>query len=133
MSIYRYSLDAAVPEDCRGGVFTLGNFDGVHRGHQALLAETVRQARDIGQPAVAVTFDPHPLQLLRPDAFQPLLTTVPDRAELLAYYEADRVVILETNRDLLSLEAADFFDRIICKAFDARALVEGYNFAFGRN
>ncbi len=132
MSTFRHSLDTAAPAACRGGVLTLGNFDGVHRGHQALIAEAARQARTLGGPAVAVTFDPHPLQLLRPAAFQPLLTTIEHRAELLHAAGADHVLILQTTPALLQLSARDFFVRVIQHDLQARALVEGYNFAFGK-
>jgi riboflavin kinase/FMN adenylyltransferase len=132
MSTFRHPLDAAAPDACRGGVLTLGNFDGVHRGHQALVAEAARQARTLGRPAVAVTFDPHPLLLLRPAAFQPLLTTIEYRADLLHVAGADHVLILETTPALLQLSARAFFERLIQDALAARALVEGYNFAFGK-
>jgi riboflavin kinase/FMN adenylyltransferase len=125
MSTFRHALDAAAPEPCRGAVLTLGNFDGVHRGHQALIAAAAH-------PAVAVTFDPHPLQLLRPEAFQPPLTTIEHRAELLHAAGADHVLILETTPALLQLSARAFFDRVIRAGLQARALVEGYNFAFGK-
>src|SRR5438105_4201685 len=110
MATSRFSLDAEPPAVCRGGIVTIGNFDGVHRGHQALLAEAVRQARSLACPAVAVTFDPHPLQLLRPEAFQPVLTTVEYRARLMQDYGADHVLILQTTPALLRLGARDFFD-----------------------
>ncbi len=133
MAIHRYSPDAAVPASCRGAVLTIGNFDGVHRGHQALVAEAARQSQALAAPAVVVTFDPHPLQVLRPSSFQPLLTTVEERAELLQEYGAVHVLILETTPALLGLEAREFFDQIIRQRLQARALVEGYNFAFGRD
>src|SRR5262245_36134706 len=79
------------PESTRGGPVTIGNFDGVHRGHTLLLAELRRQARALGGPAVAFTFDPHPLQLLRPDPPPPPLTTPADRARLLHEAGADEV------------------------------------------
>src|SRR5947209_3129841 len=132
MSTFRHSLDAAAPAPCRAGVLSFGNFDGVHRGHQALIAEAARQARAIGASAVAVTFDPHPLQLLRPSAFKPLLTTIEHRAELLHAAGADHVLILATTPALLQLSARDFFAEVIQRSLQARALVEGYNFAFGR-
>ena len=72
MAIFTYAVDETMPEVCRGGAVAIGNFDGVHLGHQALVAEAVRQAR----PAVALTFDPHPIQILRPEAIQPFLTTL---------------------------------------------------------
>jgi riboflavin kinase/FMN adenylyltransferase len=82
---------------------------------------------------VVLTFDPHPLQLLRPERFQPLLTTVEDRAELLQSAGATHVVIMETRRELLGLLPEEFFARVIQGGFQARALVEGANFAFGRD
>src|SRR4051812_21506521 len=122
MAIYRYSLDAVVPAECRGGVLAVGNFDGVHRGHQALLAETKRQAQSLDYPAVAVTFDPHPLQILRPETFQPLLTTIGDRAALMQGYGVDHVLILQTTPALLQLGARAFFDRIIRDRLQARGM-----------
>jgi riboflavin kinase/FMN adenylyltransferase len=126
-------LGAAVPDPGRGGVLALGNFDGVHLGHQALLTEAVRQARARHTPALAVTFNPHPWQVLRPSSFQPLLTTIEERAELLQHHGADHVLVLNTTPALLQLEASEFFERIIRGALQASALVEGYNFAFGHN
>jgi riboflavin kinase/FMN adenylyltransferase len=116
----------------RQGAVTVGNFDGVHRGHAALIAELRRHARDIRGPAVAVTFDPHPIALLAPERLQPLLTTIEDRAELLKSAGADSVVILKTTRDLLALEPGEFLDSILAKQLAAKAVVEGFNFQFGR-
>lgn len=129
MATFTYALDDAIPEVCRGGALTIGNFDGVHVGHQALLAEAIRQAR----PAVAVTFDPHPIQLLRPEAVQPFLTTLAQRAALLHSYGFDHVLILRTSGALLQLGAREFFERIVVNGLNAKALVEGFNFGFGRN
>jgi riboflavin kinase / FMN adenylyltransferase len=133
MALLRYSLDAVVPAACRGAVVTIGNFDGVHRGHQALVREAVRQAQALRCSAVAVTLDPHPWQVLRPSSFQPLLTTIEERAELLHRCGADHVLVLHTTPALLNLDAGAFFERIIRAGLGARALVEGYNFAFGHN
>src|SRR5262249_39677677 len=82
---------------------------------------------------VALTFDPHPLQLLRPERFEPVLTTIADRVELLHAAGADHVLVLRTTPELLHLSAADFFERVIRQGLDARAPVEGENFGFGRN
>jgi riboflavin kinase/FMN adenylyltransferase len=112
---------------------TVGNFDGVHRGHAALLAELRRQARAVGGPAVALTFDPHPLQILRPEQFQPVLTTANDRAELIQACGADSVLLLRTTPALLHLSAAEFFHQVLRERLGAHALVEGPNFGFGRN
>jgi riboflavin kinase/FMN adenylyltransferase len=121
------------PAPCRGGAVTVGNFDGVHRGHAALLAEVRRLALAVRGPAVVLTFDPHPLQLLHPERFMPVLTTPADRAELLQACGADHVLILQTTPDLLRLSAEEFFNRILRRGLDSRALVEGADFRFGRN
>ena len=133
MATFRYALKDAMPGACQGGAIAIGNFDGVHRGHQALVAETVRQARALSGPAVAMTFDPHPTQLLRPATFQPLLTAPGHRAELLQSGGVDHVVILHTTPALLGLRAAEFFDEIVCTRLQARAIVEGFNFGFGKD
>jgi riboflavin kinase / FMN adenylyltransferase len=125
--------DETPPPAFRGGAVTIGNFDGVHRGHVALLTELRARARAAGGPAVVVTFDPHPLQLLRPEQFLPLLTEPADRVELLQAHGADHVVVLQTTPELLRLTAAQFFAEVVRQRLQARAMVEGANFAFGRN
>jgi riboflavin kinase/FMN adenylyltransferase len=132
MAIHTLSWEATPPDSCRHGAVTIGNFDGVHRGHAALLAETNRLAHRLGGPAVAVTFDPHPIFLLRPANAPPLLTTLADRAALLEQAGIDHVVILRTTPDMLRLSAREFFDRVIRSSLATRALAEGTNFAFGR-
>ncbi len=133
MSITTLPLGGSAGRSCQGGAVTIGNFDGVHRGHQALLAEAARQAKLLTGPAVAVTFAPHPLQLLRPENFLPLLTTLDDRVALLQQYGADHVVVLETTQALLHLTPEQFFAQIIGNALGARAIVEGANFGFGKD
>src|SRR4051794_8782656 len=86
------SIDHPFPNDYRAGAVSVGNFDGVHRGHAALISELRQQANKIGGPAVVVTFDPHPLRLLAPERFMPLLTPPYSRAGLLLAAGADRVV-----------------------------------------
>jgi riboflavin kinase/FMN adenylyltransferase len=133
MATHFVKWDEAIAASCRGGAVAIGNFDGVHRGHQELLTEVKRQAVALSGPAVAVTFHPHPLEILRPQQFQPLLTTVACRAELMQGYGADHVVVLATTPGLLQLSAPEFFERVLCAGLDARVLVEGPNFGFGRN
>ncbi|HLJ94653.1 MAG TPA: bifunctional riboflavin kinase/FAD synthetase [Gemmataceae bacterium] len=133
MTIHTLAWDEMPPASSRGGAVTIGNFDGVHRGHAALLVEVRRQAEAVRGPAVALTFDPHPLQLLRPEQFQPVLTTTAERAELLQACGAEQVLILRTTTALLHLNASDFFHHVLHERLAARALVEGVNFGFGRN
>jgi riboflavin kinase / FMN adenylyltransferase len=120
------------PEETRDGALTIGNFDGVHLGHRALVAEVRQKAHLLRGPAVVLSFEPHPLKLLRPELFQPVLTTAADRAELLLERGADHVLFLRTTPELLRLTAEEFFHEVIVKGLKARAVVEGINFGFGR-
>ncbi len=133
MAVYTIHYNDTLPSAVRGGAATIGNFDGVHRGHQALLAALRAEADVRGVLAVAVTFDPHPLQLLRPDQFKPVLTTLADRTGLLQSYGADHVVVLRTTHDLLQLSARAFFDAVLIANLAVRAVVPGFNFCFGRD
>lgn len=117
----------------RNGAVTVGNFDGVHRGHVRLVSVLRDAARNVGGPAMVVTFDPHPIALLAPERLRPLLTTPGDRARLLKSAGADDVVILNTTRELLALEPAAFLNAILGDRLAVRAVVEGFNFQFGRD
>ena len=128
MATFTYEIHAAMPAALRGGVLTIGNFDGVHLGHQTLLAEAARQ----GRPAVAVTFDPHVSHVLRPDRVEPPLTTLEERISLLYEFGVDHVLILRTTLALLQLSAREFFEQILIERLAVKAMVEGFNFAFGR-
>jgi riboflavin kinase/FMN adenylyltransferase len=120
------------PAEYTGGAVTVGNFDGVHLGHRALVGAAARQAARVDGPAVAVTFDPPPIHLLNPVAIKPSLTTVEDRAELLHAAGATHVVTLHVDAGLLALSPEAFFEDVIVGQFRARAVVEGFNFRFGR-
>src|SRR5437773_9375242 len=132
MAIVRFDWKEMPPANCRGGAVSFGNFDGVHRGHAALSHQLIERSRALKIPSLAVTFDPHPLQLLRPEQFQPVLTTVADRAELIHCQGVDHVLILQTTPELLQLTAEEFFDEVVRSRLQARVLVEGVNFGFGR-
>lgn len=121
------------PSACRGGVVSIGNFDGVHRGHRTMIASLVRRARDVGGPAVVLTFEPHPTQLLRPQQAPPRLSTLTGKADLIRELGVDCLIAYPTDWNLLQLTPAEFFERIIRGELHARGLVEGANFFFGRN
>src|SRR5262249_48118654 len=112
---------------------TIGNFDGVHLGHQALLHELRRQADRVGGPATAMTFDPPPSQLLRPGAAPAALTTLADRTALMRAHGADHVLVLPTTPGLCRRSAREFFDVVIRRGVGPRVVVPGFNFAFGHN
>jgi riboflavin kinase/FMN adenylyltransferase len=132
MAIHRVEWQADFPARCRNGAIAIGNFDGAHRGHAALLASLARRARQVGGPAVAITFDPHPLTILRPDIRVELITTPDQRAEYLLRRGADEVLILRVTAELLNLRAEAFFSEVIRDRLAARAVVEGPTFAFGK-
>jgi riboflavin kinase/FMN adenylyltransferase len=123
----------ALPAAARGGAVSIGNFDGVHRGHIEIVRRLLERAADVSGPAIVFTFDPHPVRLLRPEQSPPPLTWTERKAELLAAHGVDWIVAYPTDEALLELSAAEFFERIVRGALDARALVEGPNFFFGHN
>ena len=120
------------PASMQGGALTIGNFDGVHKGHGVLINELKRFAAELNGPAIVFTFDPHPVRLLRPEQTPPPLTWTNRKADLLAELGVDAVVAYPTNRDMLELTYQEFFDQIIIERLGAKAMVEGPNFFFGR-
>ena len=123
---------ADLPAELRSGAVAIGNFDGVHRGHARIVERLVSHAQAVGGPAIVLTFDPHPVRILRPNAAPPPLTWTDRKAQLLAELGVDSTVVLATDEALLELTATQFFDQIVRNRLDARALVEGPNFYFGR-
>ena len=129
------SIDGSgdIPEIARGAIVTVGNFDGVHRGHQRLLGQARARADAAGVPALAITFDPHPVALLRPEAAPVPLVWLERAIGLLEEAGASLVGVFRTGTWLLELTAREFFERILCKQLGVRGLVEGPNFAFGHD
>lgn len=124
---------AAVPDAWRGAFLAVGNFDGVHRGHAHLIGLLRDRAHEAGAPALALTFDPHPVAILRPEAAPVPLTWTERTAELLRAAGADEVGVFRTGPWLLALTAREFFDRVVRQRLAARGMVEGPTFGFGRD
>jgi len=122
---------AEIPAGFGPCVGAIGNFDGVHLGHQEILSGVVREARSMGVQSVAITFDPHPEQLLRPARALRLLTPMHERVKLLAATGIDAVVALPFDSDLASLTAQEFASRILADVLGICSLHEGGNFRFG--
>jgi riboflavin kinase / FMN adenylyltransferase len=120
------------PSALRGSAICIGNFDGVHQGHAALLEQLCSVAKDHSIPALVFTFDPHPATVLRPDRAPIPLTWVDRKIALLDRLGVDGVVLCRPTSGLLSLEARDFYDQVLRGTLAARAIVEGPNFCFGR-
>ncbi|MEM6688572.1 MAG: riboflavin biosynthesis protein RibF [Planctomycetota bacterium] len=124
---------SAFPDDLAGGAISIGNFDGVHLGHQALLQELAGLAQQVDGPAVAVTFDPHPASILRPESAPTPLSTMATRAERMSDLRISALVVCHTSREFLAQSAENFFERLVVQGFRARGMVEGENFFFGKD
>jgi riboflavin kinase/FMN adenylyltransferase len=125
-------MTGALPPAGRGAVVTVGSFDGVHLGHQAVLQEVARRAQEAGRASVLVTFEPHPLAVINPQAAPPLLTTGPERLEILAQLAVDSAFILRFDRQLAALGPEEFVRDVLLARCAMRELVFGYDHGFGR-
>jgi riboflavin kinase/FMN adenylyltransferase len=113
-------------------VVTIGNFDGVHLGHRAILDLVRQRARELGGQAVVVTFNPHPVKVLRPEVNLPLLTTQDQKLKLLADAGLDAVVVLPFSLKFAALPAREFVRQYFCERLRAREVVVGHDYCFGR-
>jgi riboflavin kinase/FMN adenylyltransferase len=125
-------MSLAHPALERGATVTVGTFDGVHPGHRAVLAEIESRARSAGRKSLLVTFEPHPLEVVNPAAAPPLLTSGPERREVLAQTELDYVVFLRFDRALAALAPEAFVRDVLMRRFNMKELVIGYDHGFGR-
>jgi riboflavin kinase / FMN adenylyltransferase len=120
-----------IPADFGPSLVSVGNFDGVHRAHVRVLDEIVARSRQRHARSVAVTFDPHPMRILRPDAGLKLLTPGPEKIRLLEQTGIDAVAVIPFTRDLSLMSPREFVKLIICDRLHAIEVHEGYNFRFG--
>lgn len=126
----RLSSSAPVPAHLRGSVMALGNFDGFHAGHQAVVGRAVERARSEGRPAIVATFDPHPMRLFKPDSAPFRLTTLDQRARLFAAAGADAMLVFDFTGDLAALDPAAYV-RLLVEQLGVAAVVTGEDFTFG--
>jgi len=120
-----------LPKDFGATILSVGNFDGVHRAHTHVLKDVVSRARGSGAKAVAVTFEPHPMRILRPDSNLKLLTPTPEKLRLLRETGLDAVLLLPFTRDLSLMTPHQFAHNVLKHHLHAREVHEGYNFRFG--
>lgn len=120
-----------VPADLAGSSVTIGVFDGMHRGHQQLIATAVEKAHSEGVPAVMVTFDPHPTVIFRPDHVPPMLATLEQRAVSAARYGIDAMLVVTFDREIASWSPEEYVQRVLVDLLHARAVTIGANFTFG--
>jgi riboflavin kinase/FMN adenylyltransferase len=125
--------DFAPPQMLRGATVAIGNFDGVHRGHKAVIAAALSRARSLGKPAAALTFEPHPRAFFHPD--EPLfrLTDEAAKLRLLAATGLDGAIVLTFDAALAKLSAEDFVARVLVAHFAISGSAIGFNFHFGAN
>ncbi len=128
----RVRIDRPLRRVGEGAAVTVGNFDGVHRGHQTLVAQAVARARESGGEAVVLTFEPHPARVLRPERAPAALSTLDQKEELLDGLGVDRLAVLPFDREVAALSPEDFARDVLAGALGARHVVVGASFRFGR-
>jgi riboflavin kinase/FMN adenylyltransferase len=131
LNIYR-QLDE-LPAAAAPVVATIGNFDGMHLGHQGVIAEVIARARFLGGVSLAITFDPHPARILRPQQMQPLITPLPRKLELLAETGIDATLVLPFTEALGRSSARDFATQVLVRTLHVTEVHEGANFRFGHH
>jgi riboflavin kinase/FMN adenylyltransferase len=129
MKIYRNL--AEVPPEFGPSVATIGNFDGVHLGHQWVIAEVIARAKALHLSSLAITFDPHPVRVIRPEASQPLITPLAQKLELLETTGIENVLVLPFTQEFSKMTARSFAAEILKCALKVKELHEGENFRFG--
>lgn len=132
MAIIRLSAREPMPPSLRGAVIALGNFDGFHKGHQAVAGEALAWARAEGRPAIIATFDPHPVRFFAPDAPPFRLTTLDQRQELFGAAGADAMLVFEFDAALAATTAQSFVTDLLAGQLGAAAVVTGEDFTFGK-
>ena len=132
MTIPRLDARDPVPDSLRGAIIALGNFDGFHRGHQAVAGEAIGWARAEGRPAIVATFDPHPVRHFAPDAPPFRLTTLDQRQELFEAAGADAMLVFHFDAELAATTAQDFVGKLLGERLGAGGVVTGEDFTFGK-
>jgi riboflavin kinase/FMN adenylyltransferase len=127
----RITNGAILPERFRGGVAALGNFDGFHAGHQAVVGRALALARERGVPALVVSFDPHPARLFQPGLPPFALTLMTQRLDLLAGFGVDAAVMIPFTRELAGLSAETFVEQWLVRRLGLSGVVTGGDFTFG--
>src|SRR6266540_6950916 len=116
----------------RGGIVTIGNFDGVHLGHRRILEEVVLRGKEVGRASVAITFDPHPLAVLRPDHAPRQIQTLRQKEEAIEALGIETLLVIPFTRDFSLTEPEDFVRGFLVERLAASELYLGSHFAFGR-
>jgi riboflavin kinase/FMN adenylyltransferase len=128
----RLTLAGGIPESLRGSIVALGNFDGFHLGHQAVVGRAVARAFHERRPVIVATFDPHPVKFFKPDLPPFRLTTLDQRERLFAHAGADAMLVFEFGPQLASMDAEQFVAEVLARQIGAAGVVTGDDFSFGK-
>jgi riboflavin kinase / FMN adenylyltransferase len=133
-SVMKIFTHTEIPENLfQGSVVTIGNFDGVHRGHAELFRCLKQESQKLGLPSIAVTFEPHPLKLFSPELAPRLITTYQQKAELIAESGIDFLVVIDFTTEFARLSATEFVSDFLCGVLGMRHIIIGHDYAFGRD
>ena len=127
-----YTLDN-LPNDIRKPVVTIGNFDGVHKGHQILFKKVKERAAEIDGTSLVITFEPHPIKVMSPQKLKPLITVLEQKQELVANFGIDILLLIQFTLEFSAISATDFVKEILVDRLGMREIVVGYDYAFGNN
>ena len=128
----RLTHDQPLPEQLRGAILALGNFDGFHLGHQAVVGRAIARGHHERRPAIVATFDPHPVKYFKPDVPPFRLTTLDQRERLFAHAGAEAMLVFRFDQALASTSAEDFVAEILARRLGVAGVVTGDDFSFGR-
>jgi riboflavin kinase/FMN adenylyltransferase len=132
LAMQRLSHDQPIPEKLRGAVIALGNFDGFHLGHQAVVGRAVQRGAHERRPVIVATFDPHPVRHFKPDTPPFRLTTLDQRVRLFAHAGADAMLVFRFGSELASTAADGFVGELLANQLGAAGVVTGEDFTFGK-
>src|SRR5207302_7183002 len=128
----RLTLAGGIPDNLRGSIVALGNFDGFHLGHQAVVGRAVQRGFHERRPVIVATFDPHPVKYFKPEVPPFRLTSLDQREKLFAHAGADAMLVFEFGSKLASTGAEDFVSQLLAGRIGAAGVVTGDDFTFGR-
>jgi riboflavin kinase/FMN adenylyltransferase len=128
----RLTLDGGIPEKLKGSIVALGNFDGFHLGHQAVVGRAVQRGFHERRPVIVATFDPHPVRFFKPDVPPFRLTTLDQRERLFAHAGADAMLVFHFDKAMAITSSEDFVSDVLAKQIGAAGVVTGDDFTFGR-
>jgi len=127
-----YTLNT-LPKEIKNTVVTIGNFDGVHKGHQALFRKVIERASDMRATSLVITFDPHPIKVMSPGRLKPLITGLEQKQELVADFGIDVLLLIHFTMEFAAISAEDFVKDILVDRLNVQEIVVGYDYAFGHN